>query len=373
MIGLILSVIACKEAYNPQTTSFNSNVLVVDGFINTSGDDSTIIKLSRTVTLANKKIINPETGAIVSVETSSNENAPLVEKEKGVYVIPALIFGSNKKYRLKIKTKNGTNYSSDFVESILSPQIDSVNYQIKPDGLQLYVNASDANQKTHYYRWEYDETWIFYAMYNSGYIWRKGPYVEHRDADENIYQCWGNASSSTILTGSSAKLDKDVIHLSPLTLVPSTSEKLTEKYSILVKQYALTKEAYDFWQVLKKNTESLGSIFDVLPSELTGNIHNVANNKEPVIGYISAGTTQKKRIFVSKDKLPKWGPVYPYFCSPLDTILLKDEKVAFSAPSYIPISDIHDVLGNLIGHHGAPRVCSDCTIRGTNKRPIFWQ
>jgi len=372
IIVMILAVIACKERYHPEVTSFNSNILVVDGFINTGGD-STFIKLSRTVTLANKKIVNPETGATLSIETSNNESASLFEKEKGLYYIPMITFGPNKKYRLKIKTKNGANYLSDFVQSTISPQIDSVNYEIKPNGLQVYVNASDVTNKTRYYRWEYDETWIFYALYNSNHIWRKGPAAEPRDAAENIYQCWGNANSSTVLTGSSAKLDKDVIHLSPLTLVPSTSEKLTEKYSILVKQYALTKEAYDFWQSLKKNTENLGSIFDVLPSELTGNIHNVANNAEPVIGYISAGTTQKKRIFITRDRLPKWRPEYPYSCGAPDTVLLKDERTAFSGASYLPIAEVNDEFGNVIGHTGAARICSDCTIRGTAKRPIFWQ
>jgi hypothetical protein len=372
MIGLILSFVACKEAYNPKATSFNNNFLVVDGFINTGGD-STIIKLSRTVTLANKKTINPETGATISVETSSGEGISLFEKEKGVYYIPYLSFGLNKKYRLKIKTKSGGNYLSDFVEPTVSPQIDSVNYQIKPNGLQLYVNTGDANNKTHYYRWEYEESWIFYAMYSSGYIWRNGPKTEERKPNEFIYQCWGNSNSSPILTGSTVKLDKDVIYLSPLTLVPSNSEKLTEKYSILVKQYALTKEAYDFWEILKKNTESLGSIFDVLPSELTGNIHSVNNTAEPVIGYISAGSMQQQRIFITKDKLPKWRPLYPYACSEPDTVLLGIENVVFGGGAKIPLNEVYNEIGILSGHTSAPRVCADCTIRGTTKRPIFWQ
>ncbi len=371
MVVLVVSLMACKERFTPKTTSVNSNILVVEGFINT-GSDSTIIKLSRTVTLANKNVINAETGAMLSIETSTNESRPLVEKEKGSYVTPALNFGLNKKYRLRIRTKTGANYLSDFVDAIPSPQIDSVNYSVKPEGLQLFVNASDPTNKTHYYRWDYEETWIFYAQYNSSSIWKGGPMAVDRSPEESIYKCWGSAKSSTILLGSSIKLNKDVIHLSPLTDIVASSERLSERYSILVKQYALNKESFEFWENLKKNTESLGSIFDVLPSQLTGNIRNVANNAEPVIGYISAGTMQQKRIFINKSDLPRWS-VKPFGCTLPDSIMRKDEANVFGGFSYIPIEPIETLPSVIIGHTGAPRACVDCTLRGTTRRPIFWQ
>lgn len=369
IVALILGVTACKERYTPDTTSINSNILVVEGFINT-GADSTFIKLSRTVTLANKKVPNPEIGATITVETSTNETKVLVEKEKGLYVAPALNFGSNKQYRLKIRTKNGANYQSDFVVAKASPQIDSVNYVVKGEGLQLYVNASDPTNKTQYYRWEYDETWIFYAQYNSQLRWT-GTDVVDRTPGEGIYQCWGNANSSTIVLGSSVKLSKDVIHLAPLTEVVGSSEKLSERYSILVKQYALTKEAYEFWENLKKNTETLGSIFDVLPSQLTGNIRNTGNTAEPVIGYISAGSVQRKRIFISKNQLPYWSTIPRYVCGPLDTI--KNRTQAFNLQGLIPVSAERNDQGAIVLLLGSTRECADCTIRGTARRPSFWQ
>jgi len=371
MVCLALGLFGCKERFTPETTSINSNILVVEGFINT-GADSTLIKLSRTVTLANKNVLNPENGATLSIETSTNESRSLVEKVKGSYVTSALNFGQNKKYRLRIRTKNGITYLSDFVDATTSPQIDSVNYVVKPEGLQLYVNASDPANKTHYYHWEYEESWIFYAQYNSVSIWKGGPYAVERSPEESIYKCWGSSKSTTILLGSSLKLSKDVIHLSPLTDIVSSSEKLSDKYSILVKQYALTKESYEFWENLKKNTESLGSIFDVLPSQLTGNIRNVSNNAEPVIGYISAGTMQQKRIFISKSDLPNWR-VKSFGCDLPDTVLLKNQRDVFPSFLMIPIEPVEVLPNVIVSHLASPRACVDCTLRGTVKRPIFWQ
>ncbi|MDO3626770.1 DUF4249 family protein [Mucilaginibacter sp. BT774] len=75
----------------------------------------------------------------------------------------------------------------------------------------------------------------------------------------------------------------------PILSIASSAEKLSVEYSILVKQYALSADAYKFYANLKKNTEQLGSIFDAQPSAIRGNIHFVTTPAEPVIGYLCIG------------------------------------------------------------------------------------
>ncbi|MFD0940181.1 DUF4249 domain-containing protein [Pedobacter boryungensis] len=381
LILLTFIVMSCKQSFKPEVTTINSNLLVVEGMIN-AGADSTIIKLSRTVIIANKNTAKPEIGATVVVESDANEKYPLIEELPGKYAKLALNLNSNKKYRLSIKTKGGVSYLSDFVEAKITPPIDSVSWAAKNDGVQLYANTHDATNNTRYYRWEYVETWLFHAEYESRYI-SDGKKILDRDMNtQNIYTCWQSYKSSSIILGSSSKLENDVMYLSPLTFIPSTSEKIEEKYSILVKQYALTKEAFGFWEKLKKNTESLGSIFDAQPSQLTGNIHNVNDPAEPVIGYISVGTTQQKRIFIPKDKLPKWTTIYPYECTtPTDTVWVTEPKTGskledmlFHSFILVPLDPLYAKNGTtIIGHYGTTKQCGDCTIRGTNKKPDFWQ
>src|SRR5476649_2309023 len=74
----------CVKPYTPTTTTTNVNVLVVEGLINTS--DSTIIKLSRTVIIANKTTLNPETKAVINIEDQQNNAYPLTETVKGTYI-----------------------------------------------------------------------------------------------------------------------------------------------------------------------------------------------------------------------------------------------------------------------------------------------
>jgi hypothetical protein len=279
------------------------------------------------------------------------------------------------------------------VPVVNSPPIDSVNYVVHPNGLNVYVNTHDPKNNTHYYRWEYQETWIIYSYFES-FFKDTGDTVIARDfVDDNIYQCWKSDTSSNILLGSSAKLSSDVIAANQLIAIPDTSEKFLSGYSINVKQYALTSDAFNFWTNLQKNTQNIGSIFDTQPSEIQGNIHNVSNPGEPVIGYVSVGSTAVTRIFIHRRDLPAWSPtlyypycqIYPYCCAYnyyLGEGLSENQVDKYmnytgSEPgplTFIPIDAIRaHPEGPILGFTTTTiRPCVDCTTRGTNRQPAFW-
>ncbi|MGZ3752674.1 MAG: DUF4249 family protein, partial [Mucilaginibacter sp.] len=206
-----------------------------------------------------------------------------------------------------------------------------------------------------------------------------------RLVSQQVYNCFGNAQSSNVLIASTTKLNTDVVFQSPITIVPPTSEKLETKYSILVKQYALTSDAYDFWDNLLKNTEKLGSIFDVLPSETQSNFHCVTNPNELVIGYLSIGNPSYKRIFISAGQLlPNYSPVYPTICK-IDTAFQNPphpgtlpiaDLIPTSSP-YIPVLGLYlkppNINGSPTAYTYSTILCADCTVRGTTTPPAFWR
>ncbi|HTD41661.1 MAG TPA: DUF4249 domain-containing protein [Mucilaginibacter sp.] len=386
---------SCRKPYEPPVVAVNNNYLVVEGVIN-AGSDSTFIKLSRTVKISDKVAIKPESGAVLTIEGDQNTSYPLTETGNGNYASPGLNLGNTHKYRLRIKTVNNEQYLSDYVEVLNSPPIDSVNYDVKgtltTPGLNVYVNTHDPNNKVLYYRWDYQETWVIQSYYSS-YFKSNGDTVLGRDLiNDNITDCWQSDTSSTILLGSTAKLSQDILSNYTIISIPSTSEKLGNKYSILVRQYALTSDAYNFYVNLKKNTEQLGSIFDAQPSELTGNIHCVTNPSEPVIGYISVGATSSQRIFATNRQLPTWRtdkpfyagchlafewPTFPCCYYNFGGENQVDEYINYNKGGHsnplIPI-DALSVPGHPpLGYTASTRNCVDCTVRGTNKRPAFWR
>lgn len=367
---LVFLLGGCKERFNPELKDTNARLLVVEGMISVGGE-RTSIKLSRTVPVSQKGNRVPEVGATVSFESSANQTYTLTESSPGTYQSAVLNLDPNLKYRLKIVSK-GVEYITDFLEAKLSPPIDDVAWKEKGNGLEINVSTHDDAKKTRYYRWDFDETWVFYSQYASTLIWT-GNGLRLRDpVTENIYQCWGSAGSTNVNVGSTMKLSDDVIYQKPLILIPKGSERFSLKYSILVRQYALTKEAFEFWENLGKNTENLGSIFDAQPSELTGNIRNVKNPNEPVLGFISVGSIQSKRIFIAREQLDNWLVVKPSPCFQMDTVRTANIR-NFANPEYMAIEEIYNGGGILIGYGGAPRRCVDCTIRGTNIKPSFWQ
>ena len=385
LFGMLYMLAAgCTKPYTPPVINNQSNYLVVEGVINTGGD-STLIRLSRSVNLSSSLNDVPELNATVSIQDDQNQSYGLKQLSGGYYSSAVLSLDNTRKYRISITTTDGKIYQSDYVPALPSPAIDSIGFTIARTGLQIYVNTHDPKNATHYYRWDYNETWIFHAKYNSSYISNDSTDMVPRPVQREIYQCWSNDISTNIVLGSSAKLTQDVIYQNPVTLIPSTSEKIEDRYSILLKEYALTSDAYNYYYLLKQNTEQLGSIFDAQPSELVGNIHCTTNASLRVIGYLTAGTIQQKRVFIDNSQLPPtWAVTYPYDCQQ-DTVLY-----------YNPVTKNNDVLTYLvppgvidiatspifsptnpsikpIGYLASDPDCADCSIRGTTTQPSFWK
>lgn len=383
----VLVILSCKKPYDPPAIANTNSYLVVEGEIN-SGSDSTVIRLSRTVNVSNQITANPVTGAIVTVEGDQNISYPLIESAPGVYTAESLNLDNAHKYRLDIKSGN-EQYLSDFQPVLNSPPIDSVNFKIANNGVNIYSNTHDPTNSVQYYRWDFNETWIIHSNYDS-FFKSNGDTVLARDyINDQIYTCWQSNTSSGIIINSSARLSRAVIVNNPITFIPSTSEKLGSKYSILVRQYALSGDAYNFWVNLKKNTEQLGSIFDAQPSQINGNIHSVTNPNEPVIGYISVGATASARIFITNQQLPAWvfAPPYPnclldsfYYAAHIrgvDTAVNQvnefiNYKRGGAQYPEIPVSSISPPGSPPIGYSASTPECVDCTLRGTNKQPAFW-
>jgi len=379
---LMLCLFCCKKPYNPPVIASTNSYLVVEGIIN-SGNDSTTIKLSKTVNLNSAITLNPLLGAIVTVESDQNNSFQLIDfHDNGTYAAPALNLVATQKYRLNITTPDGHHYLSDYVAVKNTPPIDSIGYTIKDGAVQLYLNTHDASNNTRYYRWDYREDWIFHAKYRSEYMLNTATStIVPRPLSQQIYYCYANDLSSHLLLNSTAKLVKDVVYQTPLTNVPLNSEKLELTYSIYVKQYALTPDAYQFYLNMQKNTEQLGSIFDAQPSQLAGNIHNVTNPNEPVIGYISVTNSQSKIFYLTSAIVPSGtNPTYPYDCEQ-DTALYRNKQgyndvqnVLIDQPiTDLPTDALFTPMGVIYGFLYSSIDCTDCTLRGTLQKPPFWK
>ncbi|MCW3120341.1 MAG: hypothetical protein JWM28_4423, partial [Chitinophagaceae bacterium] len=366
----IILLISCKETYDPPVVKTNLNLLVVDGFLNNSSD-TTLIRLSHTRKLADGTANSAESISQITLEDATGATLyHFQEMGDGQYIVPGINLDVNKKFKLRIKTADGKQYASDEIEVKQTPLIDSVSWQMQNNGVRIFVSTHDPQNNTKYYRWDYTDTWEYHSNYFSSYKFENHA-VLPRQNDELVFQCWKTNHSTDLLLGSSAKLSQDIINLSPIRFIAANSIEISVKYSILVKQYAITKDGYEYLQNLKKISEQLGSIFDAQPSQLTGNIHSLNDPAETVLGFVTASTLNEKRIFIDHEEVKPWN--YQVLCDERRIVPLDSLEDFFGDGQLIPISEAHDMRGLLIGYYGGTRGCVDCTTRGgSNKKPDFW-
>jgi hypothetical protein len=241
------------------------------------------------------------------------------------------------------------------------PRIDSVYYEKETlgtnsdgspsdEGCQIYLNTHDPTNQTRFYRWDYSETWEFSLPY----------FVTNK-------VCWVSNNSSTIDIKSTLDLAEDRIDRHPVNFISNITDRLNEKYSILVNQYSLNEDEYFYWEKLNKVTQKVGTLYDITPAGIPSNIYCVEDPGEPVLGYFSVSAVESKRIFIKESFA---GLIDLYTNCNADTIF-NGETIPYQEFTYwIVIDHIlppppYLVITFING-------CADCTVRGKNTPPEFW-
>jgi hypothetical protein len=366
---LAIGISTCRQPYDPPAITNPNRFLVVDGFINLGPNSITTFNLNRTRNPGDSMVAGiPELNAQISVIGSGGNSYPLVDRiRNGIYTSVPLALDVTQQYHIAIATADGLQFSSDPVPCELTPPIDSVFWR-QPFNLTINIGTHDPADNTHYYRFDYNETWEHDSQLEAIYGVANGM-MYAVDSVTQKHRCWTTDTSANILLTSSAGLDRDVIDSFTLVTIPNGDPRITKVYSIIVRQYALTEDAYNYWQLIQKATQNVGTLFDLQPTQLIGNIHCTTNPTEPVIGYISACTAQQQRIGIVESSLHDWTHNQPGFgCDTVSISFSFANPFAYNYPDTTYAPYYFDGSALVL----ASRICLDCTLLGgTNIRPLF--
>ncbi len=359
-----LSLIAgCITQFIPDTDEA-TNILVVEGMI-TDKYRTNKIRISRSLPIG--KLISPKPlkGCQVTITDENNIVYDLKEYPVGTYCTDSTKFCGHVggKYILKIVTDN-LIYVSSSMEMLPVPPIDSLFYEKEviiesnefgntEEGCQIYLSTYDPERKCLFYRWDFAETWEFWLPF----------------AVPN-YQCWITKPSEQIYIRNTSIYDQARVTNYPLLFISNATDRLKEKYSILVNQYSLSQDEYSYWEKLQNISGNVGGLYDVTPMAIPSNIRCLNNPDEIILGYFSVSSISQKRLFIKERFL---GMPNLYSQCPGDTIYGGPYVHIAGLNSYVwVIEDQSFSLSNPFRVVTYSKECADCTTRGTTARPSFW-
>jgi hypothetical protein len=365
---------SCVEEYTPVFKSYE-DLLVVDGSIK-KGEPLQYVYLSRSTSI-NHALKKPVSNCQVYVIDQAGNQFNFREATEGTYVasISEEYLKIGNQFQLNITTGEGSNYQSSFETLLESSPVDSVYYAEESslsenkeviNGLQFYTDLKAPESATKNYLWTIEETWEIRTYYEIlGYYLKSEDSIYFRPVD-SLNRCWSTRLIPQYFTSTTANLMVNEKKKVPLNYMPGDSEKINYKYSILVKQFALSGGAYNFWYNNFLNTQEAGSLYEGQPVQSVTNITNINNPSERVLGYFWASSYTEKRILFTGPLINIFKHCSMFVCAPPCNM-----KAALRGTG----RDI--VYFTLEGEYYSwpiRQICINCLAEGgTDIKPDFWE
>jgi hypothetical protein len=369
---LLATLLGCRTPYEPEVPATELRVLVVEGYLDTEGLKSEL-KLSRTAPLGASSAFIPELRAKVLLKSASGQVFPLTETGLGTYIFERNI-DEKQSYLLEIELSSGERYVSEGLQPIVTPEIIDAGFKRDEEGVEVFV-STQGNANADDFLWTFEETWIFRPRIRTAYIYvPEIKNVRDQKEAEQTSLCFKTEPSPGILLETSSRFKDQVVFQKTITEIPTDDERIMERYSILVSQKGLASKDVPFWEILKKNTEDIGSIFSPLPSLIGGNIKSLDAAKSPVIGQVSLGVIRQKRIYINQVQVSPWNYLDPKFNDCVigeEVVLAKDYQVIFGNGAVVPARPL--MAGTaIIGYYPSTKRCTDCSFYASKLKPSFW-
>ncbi len=272
--------------------------LTVSGQIS-SMQDRNVIQLG--LTADTERLPYPLSGASIVLFDDAGGSYFYIEdpSSPGTYTLYDVAGIPGKTYHIRITTPDGGEYESvaEKMPEVVGQLV--TNYEIVEEEItdlegivsmehfiKVYTNSSlPVTAKPSYLKWETEEAFLLSP-------------TDFPDPFGNIPPpCFirQNADPQRIALFNGAELNTTSINN---LLVASRIVDWTffEKHYFTTYQTSLTQEGYEYWRKVNILANQVGSIFDSPPAEITGNMYNVNDRSEKVLGYFQAVNQTLNRI-----------------------------------------------------------------------------
>ncbi|MCA6075239.1 DUF4249 domain-containing protein [Fulvivirga sedimenti] len=299
--------------------------LVVYGHID-DGSDRMFVQLSRTTAVPNR--FQPEPGARVTLHDNlGNEGRFFSANDEGIYYYSEFTMQivPGRSYVLRIRTAGGDFYESvpeeiplhqaqsDIYVNFARIEVNtgSFNAVITKDVMQVSAETFlEDPSKQYYVRYTPIQTFRFDPT-NFPDIFNTIPpacFVNRRIQPENLVLFNSNGFQGTAVPRQFiAQNEIDYAFIA--------------KNVITLETHSMTPQAYDYWRKIRILLNNNGSIFDTPPAAVKGNIFNINDPDEQVLGYFEATNKSISRVTAWRGDFP-----YPVPDDPCIYIPGQDEE-----------------------------------------------
>ncbi|MEM9076614.1 MAG: DUF4249 domain-containing protein [Bacteroidota bacterium] len=390
--SMVLSLLftSCVETFEPETEIFES-ALIVEATITNENKRQQVL-LTRTFRLEENGP-NPESSATVRIVDDQQREFVFEEVEPGRYLSTQVFAAEpNREYQLSIATSDGRTYGSESASLTPESQIldlyasreENTNGQ---DGIAILVDSQGNQSGTQSFRFEYEETYQIIAprwVAVDAVVVRERPspaivVLEPKTEEQRV--CYNTELSNTIILGDTEDTNQNGLIRFPVRFISSDNFIISHRYSILVKQFAQTREAFTFYETLNEFSSQTESLFSqVQPGFLTGNVVSLESESESVLGFFEVSSVTSRRIFFDYEDFFPGEPLPPYAsdCSLEFTPDLLPSAPGGASPLVQAINSLRQKYVEATGDDNRPfilvnRPCGDCTALGSNEIPEFWE
>ena len=293
----------CIDPYNYDFEE-KSNYLVVEGFVTTQPGPH-LIKLTSTRNIYNKenKYKLYIESADVSVVDEEGTAARFSESAPGHYYSDSsFVAQPGKKYKLRIAGFGGGMYESSEEEVFPASEVNMVKAvytEKKTVSESGFIRDIKGFNVSAFISDDPDVRNQYLMRVNLTYLMLTNPapkpccdmcWVRERLPDFEVFK-------DQFISG---QQNVEV----PIAFFPVRPKYFYDRVYVEVEQLSLSPAAYAFWRSFYEVKNLQGGLFDPVPAALTGNISNMDNRSEPVIGYFFVSDVAKKGVFVEREVLP---------------------------------------------------------------------
>jgi hypothetical protein len=324
---------SCIDPYSIELEGEN-RILTVDGLISTAAgphevrltwtskyDDQSqgnvIIASGLKVAIVDSdgNVVVLEEEVIDSVTFLSNGNlvtAPL-RRKSGIYLTPPDFKAEyDKKYSLLITTNIGEEYASLPEKVIKGTQLDSavfrpfneatINPLIDQSGFVVDAYFNDDPAANNFYLWKPSNAWgvlkTFPELFRNRQTWQLEPIscCSRCFLPETRMNGSFTVTNDRLFNGADARF--------PALFIQDDGFRFMERYRVTLDQYSISEGGYNFLKLVSQQLSIQGSVFDPLPANIRGNMLNLDNPAEQVLGYFFVTDVSSQTIYMNRTDLP---------------------------------------------------------------------